>query len=142
MIIAPIPVNEQERLAALQSYFLQDDALVVPDAVNDVRFCDNPLVSSAPFIRFYAGIPLIPPEGYHLNSVCYLSCAKGTFIRQRYSFKNFSQRCHEARVKTEEQKQRLLQKGCNQFQGALFGKPVALHEFEEKLQRAGLKIFW
>jgi len=39
-------------------------------------------------------------------------------------------------VETEEQKQRLLHKGCNQFQGYLFGKPVPLHEFEELLQLA------
>jgi hypothetical protein len=101
MIIAPIPVNEQERLAALQSYFLLDEALVVPDAENDVSFCDNPSVSSTSSIRFYAGIPLILPEGYHLNPVCYRSCAKGAFIRQRYSFKNFSQWRHVVRVKAE-----------------------------------------
>jgi hypothetical protein len=136
MIIAPIPVNEQERLAAQQSYFLQYEALVVPDDVNDVYFCDNPSVSSTSSIRFYAGISLIQPEGYHLKPVCYQSCAKGAFIQQRCAFKHFSQWRHETRMKAEAQKRRLLHKGCNQFQGYLFGKPVPLHEFEDKWQRA------
>lgn len=40
-------------------------------------------------------------------------------------------------VETEEQRQRLLHKGCNQFQGYLFGTPMPLDEFEEMLQPVG-----
>ena len=35
-----------------------DEMLVIPDAANDPRFCDNPFVTGAPFIRFYAGVPV------------------------------------------------------------------------------------
>jgi GAF domain-containing protein len=49
---------------------LADDVLLVPDATADARFHDNPFVTGAASIRFYAGVPLHSVEGYAVGTLC------------------------------------------------------------------------
>jgi diguanylate cyclase (GGDEF)-like protein/PAS domain S-box-containing protein len=51
---------------------IQDTLLEVPDATRDARFCDLPEVRGRPFIRFYAGIPLISSCGTRLGTLALL----------------------------------------------------------------------
>ena len=49
---------------------LSDQVLIVEDARQDARFQDNPQVEGAPFIRGYAGAPLVTPSGQRIGSIC------------------------------------------------------------------------
>ena len=49
---------------------LGDDIFDIPNALNDKRFHDNPLVTEAPHIRFYAGCPVRSASGYKLGTIC------------------------------------------------------------------------
>jgi EAL domain-containing protein (putative c-di-GMP-specific phosphodiesterase class I)/GGDEF domain-containing protein len=52
---------------------LQQTPLIIEDACADPRFAENPLVIGEPGIRFYAGFPLISPNGFALGSLCAIS---------------------------------------------------------------------
>ncbi|MCC5807264.1 MAG: PAS domain S-box protein [Opitutales bacterium] len=48
----------------------QPDLFIVPDAIRDERFANNPYVTGTPNIRFYAGVPLVSTEGEALGALC------------------------------------------------------------------------
>lgn len=59
----------------------QDGLFIIPNAVEDERFCDNPLVTNAPNIRFYAGYPLKLRHGINLGTLCLID-SKPKFLNE------------------------------------------------------------
>ena len=66
-----LAVGETPRQISFCTYSILGEAIFeVPDALQDPRFRDNPLVTGDPHIRFYAGMPLTSPDGYNLGTLC------------------------------------------------------------------------
>jgi sigma-B regulation protein RsbU (phosphoserine phosphatase) len=58
---------------------LQDQPLIIEDALKDPRFFDNPMVTGEPFVRFYAGHPLKSQAGHNIATLCVVDTQPRTF---------------------------------------------------------------
>ena len=79
---AGIAVEKTPRSVAFCNHtILEDRVFVVPDALADEKFANNPLVTGPPFIRFYAGAPLVFQEEVRLGALCLIDPAPRGFSR-------------------------------------------------------------
>ncbi|WP_022836911.1 PAS domain S-box protein [Salisaeta longa] len=68
-----VPATEHPLEASVCVHTIrQDDIFVVPDLTADDRFDLPPLLDDETPVRFYAGAPLITPDGYRLGALCVL----------------------------------------------------------------------
>jgi excisionase family DNA binding protein len=68
-----LDLTETPRSWAFCNYtLLQRDVMVVEDLARDERFTGNPAVEGAPHLRFYAGAPVLDPDGFGVGSICIL----------------------------------------------------------------------
>ncbi|MEX0269359.1 GAF domain-containing protein [Leptolyngbyaceae cyanobacterium UHCC 1019] len=66
-------LREVQRDTTICSFaLLSDQVLVIPDTRQDDRLICNPFVQTEPGLRFYAGAPLITPDGFNLGTLCLL----------------------------------------------------------------------
>ncbi len=61
--------QNDRKIAFCAQAILSRDLFIVEDTHQDPRFCDNPMVVGPPYIRFYAGAPLISPGGHALGTL-------------------------------------------------------------------------
>ena len=80
-----LKMNEIPRdFAFCADTILRNDFLTVDDAREDPRFKTSPLVSSAPYIRFYAGVALITAAGHALGTLCVMDSVPRTLTSQEH----------------------------------------------------------
>ena len=66
-----LSITETNRDISFCSHTIhQSDIMIVSDVLKDDRFVDNPKVTGHPFIRFYAGVPLLSDRGFKLGTLC------------------------------------------------------------------------
>ncbi|MBA9078176.1 GAF domain-containing protein [Rufibacter quisquiliarum] len=66
-----LTISETPRSVSFCHHAIQGNGLFeVEDATTDHRFKDNALVTGNPNIKFYAGVPLVTPQGHALGSLC------------------------------------------------------------------------
>ena len=66
-----IPETEGPRASSFCNLTITEDrVLYIPDAAEDDRFHDNPMVTGSPHIRFYAGAPILTAEGQKIGTLC------------------------------------------------------------------------
>lgn len=68
-----VALSETPRAVSFCAHAIHHDAIFhIPDALEDERFVDNPLVSGPPHLRFYAGAPLRISSGEKVGTLCIL----------------------------------------------------------------------
>jgi diguanylate cyclase (GGDEF)-like protein len=73
-----LELSETERAVAICNFAITaGEPFVVNDASRDPRFCNNPLVTGTPDIRFYAGVPLALSPGVNIGSLCIIDRQPG-----------------------------------------------------------------
>lgn len=74
-----VPQLDRQIAFCAHAVMQPNELLVVPDLQQDARFRDNPLVTQAPNLRFYAGAPLIDRHGYALGTIAVVDTQPRTF---------------------------------------------------------------
>lgn len=131
-----------------------DGLLIIPDTLANSEFAIDPVVTSYPYVRFYAGVSLIAPGGQAIGTLCAFDCfpkqmsteqIKGLqalgrqVVRQLELRRNLTQLSHISRSYQQAQQERLQAEQKNREQAALLDvttDAILVRDLENKI------IFW
>jgi K+-sensing histidine kinase KdpD len=88
----------------------EEDIFVIPETHEDPRFAHNGLVTGPPFIRFYAGVPLIAPEGYKLGTFCIIDTKprpEGLSLKEKQNLRELTAMVIDELVNRKQEMQRI-----------------------------------
>jgi signal transduction histidine kinase len=131
---------------------LQSELLDVPDTLLDPRFSQSTLVTSAPFVRFYAGVALATRDGVKLGTLCVMSSRPGILTEQQRrliviaaAHISAQLELREATIALTNEKQQsatwaLATQAANLRQDELMA--MLVHDFKSPLTTLGLNASW
>jgi anti-sigma regulatory factor (Ser/Thr protein kinase) len=116
----------------------QRGVLIIPDASQDGRVSESPLVTNEPHIRFYAGAPLVTPEGEALGTLCVADCVSRTLSPEQIEALDALRRQVQGQLELrrnllELQDALAARDGAEAAQAALIEQLRSSHEEVEKL---------
>jgi signal transduction histidine kinase len=107
-----VGMTETPRDLAFCAHAIHHDGLfIVPDSTEDDRFRGNPLVTSEPGIRFYAGSCLTSPEGRRLGTLCVLDRRPRTLTDHQAEALATLGRAVSAQLLLRRREQQLVERG-------------------------------
>jgi hypothetical protein len=136
-----VEVRETPRDISFCAHAIQQEELfIVPDAHEDPRFKENPLVLGDPHIRFYAGAPLIDEDGYALGTLCVMDRQPRELDDTQKEALRSLRRLALSQIELRRNIQ-LLKEALNDRTREEHARELELKQVQEKLVRVlGLKI--
>lgn len=137
------------REAALCAYALENDGLLlVPDMLKDERFAHNPLVKNDPKVRFYAGAPLVTPEGETLGTLCVVDVVPRELTEsQKYGLEVLGQQVMtqlqlRRQLRQQQRTEAALKESEERWQFALFGSDLGVWDWNAETGEVFYSEIW